>query len=380
MLDCQRHRFSLEPGVTYLNAASISPLPRVVQEAGIAGVAVKAQPWRRDPAEAEQAAETARARAAALVGAGADDIAIVGAVSYGIATACVNARLALGDRVLLLEGEHSSLVLNWASHAQRVGAVLEFVPRPSGGDWTGAVLEAVARLGAAPIGFAALTPLCWSDGTLLDLEQVAPALRARGIPLLIDATQAVGVLPIDVARLRPDFLVFPSYKWVLGPYGLAFLYVAPHRQDGRPLEEHVGNRGAVSSGTAGFLPGARRFDRGERDSFITIPMATAGLRTVADWGVGAVEERLRALTDRLVAGLTAMPVRMAPRHRRAPHILGLRFATAPTQAMVDHMAADGIVVSLRGDALRVSPHVYNDEADLDRCAAWLRTHRGAYGL
>ncbi|HWK46757.1 MAG TPA: aminotransferase class V-fold PLP-dependent enzyme [Stellaceae bacterium] len=378
MLECQKHLFALDPDITYLNSASISAIPFAVEQAGAAGVAVKVKPWRRDLAAADRVVEETRQAAADLIGARADDIAIIGAVSYGIATVCANTRMAPGARILLLDGEHSSLILCWSAFARDTGAVLDFVARPADGDWTAAVLEAVERPGAPPIGIAALTPLIWSDGALVDLADIAPVLRRRGVPLLIDATQAVGVMPIDVKLLQPDFLVFPSYKWVLGPYGLAFLYVAPHRQSGRPLEEHAGNRRGVDLPGAGpvetlpFLDGARRFDRGERDSFITIPMVHAGLRLIATFGRDRIEERLRHLTDRFADRIADLPLRFPPRHARVPHIIGLRFPGTLPEGIVERMAAERIFVSLRGGGLRISPHVYNDDADLDRCADWLR--------
>jgi selenocysteine lyase/cysteine desulfurase len=85
----------------------------------------------------------------------------------------------------------------------------------------------------------------WSDGGVIDLDRVAPTLRARGAALIIDATHAAGVMPLDVNKLDPDFLVFPTYKWVLGPYGRAFLYIAKRHQDGIPLEQ-TGMVGAAS--------------------------------------------------------------------------------------------------------------------------------------
>jgi selenocysteine lyase/cysteine desulfurase len=185
-------------------------------------------------------------------------------------------------------------------------------------------------------------------------------------------------MPIDVAQLQPDFLIFPSYKWVLGPYGLAFLYVAPHRQSARPLEEHAGNRGGFdSAGTrpvqdTPFLDGARRFDRGERDHFITIPMAGAGLRLIGSLGVPRVAERLRFLTDRFAAGIADLPLRFPPPQARAPHIIGVHFTPSAPQGIVERMALERIFVSIRGGVLRVSPHVYNDEADIDRCVDWLK--------
>ena len=109
---------------------------------------------------------------------------------------------------------------------KRQGFEVETVARPEDGDWTRAVLSAIARPGAPKLAVASISSVHWSDGGLVDLERVAAAVRAAGAALAVDATHHAGILPIDVRRLDPDFLVFPTYKWVLGPYGRAFLYVA----------------------------------------------------------------------------------------------------------------------------------------------------------
>ncbi|MDT8266398.1 aminotransferase class V-fold PLP-dependent enzyme, partial [Roseomonas sp. DSM 102946] len=147
-------------------------------------------------------------------------------------------------------------------------------------------LEAIDRPGAAPLGVATLTPLHWCDGTPIDLDRVIPAVRRQGGAVVVDATQAVGVLPVDAGRWRPDFLAFPTYKWVLGPYSLAFLYAAPERQSGLPLEENGFN---MPGGHP--APGAARYDRGERDDPVALPMAATGMELVESWGVAAVEAR-----------------------------------------------------------------------------------------
>jgi selenocysteine lyase/cysteine desulfurase len=159
----------------------------------------------------------ARAAAARLVGAAPGDIAITGSVSHGIATAALNLELPPGSRVLRVQDEFPSLCLPWDRLARQRGLVVEAVPRPADGDWTAALLEAIDRPGAAPLGVATLTPLHWCDGTPIDLDRVTPAVRRQGGAVVVDATQAVGVLPVDVGRWRPDFLAFPTYKWVLGP-------------------------------------------------------------------------------------------------------------------------------------------------------------------
>src|SRR4029077_3886684 len=104
------------------------------------------------------------------------------------------------------------------------------------GDWTSAVLAVIERPGAPPVGLASISSVPWSDGGLIDLEKVAAALKRQGAIFLIDATQSAGVLAMDVRRLDPDFVTFPTYKWLLGPYGRAFIYVAKRHQDGVPLE------------------------------------------------------------------------------------------------------------------------------------------------
>src|SRR5581483_2955301 len=149
--------------------------------------------------------------------------------------------------------------------------------------------------------------------------------------LLIDATHAAGVMALDVQALDPDFVVFPTYKWVLGPYGRAFLYVAKRRQDGQPLEQTGPARRAVTSEQAPYLrdlayaDGARRFDMGERDFFISLEMASIGMEQMAAWGRAEIESRLRMLTARLVDGLAEARVHIPHRAVRAPHVLSLGF-------------------------------------------------------
>ena len=146
-------------------------------------------------------------------------------------------RIARGTRVIVLENDHSSPVLEWQTRAEAEGFSVETVRQPDDGDWTSAVLESIERSGAPPVSLASISSVHWSDGGLIDVDKVGAALRQRGAAFLIDATQGAGVLAMDVKRLDPDFVIFPTYKWLLGPYGRAFLYVAKRHQGGIPLEQ-----------------------------------------------------------------------------------------------------------------------------------------------
>ncbi len=363
-LACQRPLFELPDDVSYLDAAAWSPLPRSVRAAGEAGILAKSRPWAYSRGEDAAWAERARAAAARLIGAETDDIAVVGSVSHAIATAARNLEPAPGGRILRVADEFSSQCLVWDRLAAERGLLVEVVPRPGDGDWTAALLDAIARPGAPPLTVATLTPLYWSDGSVIDLDQLAPAVRAAGAALVVDATQAVGAAPLDVSRLRPDFLAFPTYKWTLGPYGVAFLYAAPHRQGGLPLEENAGNQPPAA--------GARRYDKGERNDGVALPMAATGMELVAGWGVAAVAARLRALTDQLAEGAASMGLSVAPRALRSPHILGLRVPGGLPEGLIGRLRGDKVFVSDRLGGLRLSPHVWANEADVARCLSSLR--------
>jgi selenocysteine lyase/cysteine desulfurase len=363
-LPCQRALFEVPAHVSYLDAAAWTPLPRCVSAAGAAGLLVKRQPWSHPRDDVGAWAERARAGAAALIGATPDDIAIVGSVSHAMATAARNLEPAPGGRILRVADEFPSLCLAWDRLAAEHGLTVDIVPRPEDGDWTAAVLAAIARPGAPPLAVATLTPLHWSDGAIIDLDRIAPSVHAGGAALVVDATQAAGAMTIDVAWLKPDFLAFPTYKWALGPYSLAFLYAAPHRQAGVALDDNSGNRPPAE--------GARRYDKGERDDPVGVPMAATGLELIAGWGVPAVTARLRGLTDRLADGVTAMGLSVAPRALRSPHILGVTIPGGASDALIAQLRQRDVFASVRLGALRLSPHVWVDDTDVTRCLDALR--------
>jgi selenocysteine lyase/cysteine desulfurase len=378
MLASQRALFDIPREVCFLNAASWSPLPLAVQEAGRIGAARKGRPWLIGQGFLDTQYERARNAAARLINADAGDIALISSVAYGVATAAKVLRVAAGSRVLVLADDHSSPVLEWMARAEAQGFTVEAVQRPGSGDWTEALAEAIARPGAAPIALASISSVHWSDGGIIDLGRIANMLRTQGASLLIDATQSVGVLPLDVRALEPDFVVFPTYKWLVGPYGRAFLYVAKRHQGGVPLEQTSYGRRSVRAeqstyfADTGYVADARRFDMGERDHFITLEMASLGMEMIAAWGTGPMTARLAALTSRIADGLRETDISVPDARVRAPHILSLTFPEGPANALVERLAAQDIYVAPRLGRMRVSPHVYNDEEDADRFVAALR--------
>jgi len=382
MLASQRHLFEMPRQICYLNSASYSPLPLRTLEAGRAAVERKGRPWTLEPGFANAQHERARAAAARLINAAADDIALISSVSYGVATAARLFTIPRGSRVIVLENDHSSPVLEWRLRANEQGFAVETILEPDDGDWTSAIVAAIERPNAAPVGLASISSVHWSEGGMIDLDAVGAALRRQGAIFLIDATQSCGVIEFDVSRLDPDFVIFPTYKWLLGPYGRAFIYVAKRHQGGLPLEQTASGRCNVRAENAVYLAdtryvaNARRFDMGERDHFISMEMAAIGMEIMAAWSASAVTERLAMLTGRIAQGLQEKGLQengisVGNQKFRAPHILCLKFAGGMPAGLVEGLAAEGIHVASRIGRLRVSPHVYNDESDADRFVAAL---------
>jgi selenocysteine lyase/cysteine desulfurase len=198
--------------------------------------------------------------------------------------------------------------------------------------------------------------------------------------LIIDASQAFGATPLDIASIQPDFLVSVGYKWQLGPYGLSYLYASPKwQQQGVPIEQSwMTRRGrsdfaSLTDYADGFQPGARRFDMGQFTQFILAPMCAAALQQLLDWGIASVEQSIAKLTDEIAQRALAAGYLVAAAEQRAKHMLGIRFQSGLPAKLAAALAAANVYVSIRHDSVRVSPHLYNTSADIDRLFAAIKS-------
>ncbi len=368
MIANQRHLFDIPEGVAYLNCAARAPLLKESITAGEAGIDRKRQPWRYDSGQAPAEAEQLRGLFAALIGAEAGDIAIVPSASYGITTAALNLPVEAGQRILVPEQPFPSHFYAWREVAGDTGATIETVPTPDDGDWTAAVLEHLRP----EVAIAALPSCRWSDGAALDGEAIGARCRETGTALVLDATQVAGAMALDVGRIQPDFLIAAAYKWLLCPYTLGFLYAAPRRQDGRPLEGHMFNHpGAYDIAETitypeAHTPGARRYDMGEVYNSIHLPMAIAALRQLNDWTPAAISKSLRPLTEAVAAAAAERGLEAPPARHRVGHYIGLRAPQGWPDGLIRALAAERIYTSLRAGTLRISPHLFSTQDDVAR--------------
>ncbi len=369
----QRDLFEMPDDIAYLNCAYMSPQLRSAREIGEAAVARKSRPWEITPDAFFDGAEEIRALFARLVGGDADGIAIVPSVSYGIAVAAANVSVNEGQNILILEDQFPSNVYAWRELATRRGARLVTVSRPDDHDWTRAVLEEIDGETAV-----VAVPNChWTDGSLLDLQRIGAAAREAGAALVVDGIQSLGAHPFDVAEVRPDFLVASTYKWLLGPYSVGFAYAGEEYREGTPIEHNwINRRGSEQFSDLvhyedAFQPGARRYDVGERSNFALLPMAAEALRRILDWEVENVSETIGALTDFIAEKARERGIETIPKERRARHMIGLKLGAGAPPDLAARLAAQNVFVSVRGESVRVSPHLYNNERDVERLFAAL---------
>ncbi|MCB0594221.1 MAG: aminotransferase class V-fold PLP-dependent enzyme [Lewinellaceae bacterium] len=374
MLHNQKHLFSIPDDIAYLNCAYMSPLLKSVEQAGYEGVRRKSRPYEIEPPHFFEPVQHLRQAFAQLVNApDPNRIAVIPSASYGLATAARNLKLEAGDNIVLLEEQFPSNFYTWQRLAEERGAELRIVPAPDGEQrsqqWNERILAAIDERTA----LVTLGHIHWADGALFDLKAIRQRATEAGAWLVVDGTQSVGALPFDVQDIQPDALICAGYKWLLGPYSIGLAYFGPAFDGGVPIEESWINRlhsedfkNLVNYQPA-YQPLAGRYSMGEQSNFILLPMQLRALQQLLEWGVPNIQAYCRELMREPLQQLAELGCRVEPEARRAHHLVGVRL---PEEVDLEQLKSafqeQGVYVSLRGSAVRISCHVFNDERDVER--------------
>ena len=375
MLLCKRSKFSLPKKVAYLNCAYMSPLLKSVEKAGMRGLRQKRNPVDISPEDFFTITTDLRKEFAKLIHVeDADRIAIIPSASYGLATVTKNLKIKRGEHVLVAAQQFPSNYYPWQTLCAEAGAEVKVVSpekgfKDRGKTWNGKFLESINN----DTRVVAVAHTHWADGTIFDL----PALRKRtkevGALLIIDGTQSVGALAFDVQKIQPDALVCAAYKWLLGPYSIGLAYYGEYFNDGKPIEENWIHR-LESDKFSGLVkyepryqPGALRYGVGEHSNFILAPMALKAIAQVNQWGPENIQQYCLSITEPAIAALREKDFLIEELPYRASHLFGIRHVKhADLDYLKEKFEKANVHVSFRGDAIRVSPHVYNNAGDLNK--------------
>ncbi|MCB0562939.1 MAG: aminotransferase class V-fold PLP-dependent enzyme [Phaeodactylibacter sp.] len=377
MLHNQKHLFSIPDDIAYLNCAYMSPLLKSVEQAGYKAVQRKSWPYEIEIPDFFEPVQQLKQAFAQLVNAGSPNrIAVIPSASYGLATAARNLKLGAGDNIVLVEEQFPSNVYTWQRLAAEKGAELRFVPAPADlprcQRWNERILAAIDERTA----LVTLGHVHWADGTLFDLKSIRRRATEVGARLVVDGTQSVGALPFDVQEIKPDALICAGYKWLMGPYSLGLAYFGPAFDDGIPIEENWINRlhsedfrNLVNYQPA-YQPLAGRYSVGEQSNFILAPMQLRALQQLLEWGVPNIQAYCRELMCEPLQQLAELGCQVEPEAYRAHHLVGVRL---PERMDMEHLKKafqeQKVYVSMRGSAVRISCHLYNNERGLEKLVA-----------
>lgn len=377
MLSCKRSKFSLPRNSTYLNCAYMAPLLSSVEKAGIRGLRLKRNPSDVAPSDFfEQSSHVRRSFAAMIHCAQENRVAIIPSVSYGMATVAKNILIEKHQRIVVAAEQFPSNYYSWKRLADENGASVVAVGPPSepegrASKWNERILEAIGPA----TRIVAISHVHWADGTKFDLREIRKRTREVGALLIVDGTQSVGALPFDVRDIDPDALVVAGYKWLLGPYGIGVAYFGKEFDNGIPLEENWINRinsedfGGLVNYRDDYQEGSLRYEVGEHSNFILIPMLLKAMEQLNRWGPANIQEYCRNISAEAIKELSENGYWIEDEAFRGHHLFGIRIPQGRDLVRLKQsLLKKNISVSFRGDAIRVSPNVYNTPEEMHRLA------------
>lgn len=358
----------------YLNCAYQGPFPRATVARIHDAIELKCHPERITEPDYFDPPDHVRARLARLIGAAPEEIALTNSATQGVGIAAAGLEFHAGDEVVVASTNFPSNLFSWL-HLRRQGVRVAVVPPREGFIH----LEDVAGALSSQTRVLALDWVSYTTGVRIDLAAFGELAHRYGALFVVDGTQGVGAIELNVHDLPVDVMAVAGYKWLLGPYGTGFAYVGSAVQD--RLELRVVNWSATEGADefdalpidAVTLPHAARiFDVPETANFLNLYALEASLEYVERVGVPTVYRHCARLLDRLGEGLRsrglALSAAAAPERRSA--ILGFQAASLEATAAIHaRLEREHISVSLRQGMIRVSPYLYNDEADIDRLLA-----------
>ena len=371
----QKDKFSLPENITYLNTAYSAPLSRAAEKTGIAALKKKCNPSVYTVDDFFKPVEELKTLFARLIAApDPKSIAIIPSVSYGIANVANNICLKANDEIVVVGEQFPSNVYSWKRIADKYGAEIISVNTPDtyknrGKLWNEKILDAINKRTA----LVAMPNVHWADGTLFDLKAIRKKTTDNNALLIIDGTQSVGALPFSVKEIQPDAVICAGYKWLMGPYSIGLAYYGEHFNDGIPIEENWINRKESENFSNlvnyrdEYKEGANRYSVGEMSNFNLVPMLTCTVKQLLEWEPENIQDYCNKITGEAIEELREMHCFIEEDAYRAKHLFGVKLAdNMDMERLQEELRDSNIIVSVRGNYIRVSPHVFNTKEDLEK--------------
>lgn len=374
MLNCQKHLFNLDSEVHYINGAYMSPISKAVAEAGVAAVKRKLQPYNISADDFFTNAEHLKALFSKIIHAHEPKrIAIIPSVSYGIATVAKNIKAQKGQNIIVADAQFPSNIYTWRELAKEKELTIKTISYPSeiqegrGAIWNERILESIDN----QTTIVALSHIHWANGTKFDLKRISTRAHEVGALLIVDGTQSVGAMPIDVTDMGIDALICAGYKWLMGPYSQGYAYYSEYFDNGKPLEETwIARQGAedfrrLVDYQDNYAPLSTRYDMGEKSNFINIPMGITALQELLDLGIQNIQNYCLNLSRDAIKKWQQNGFWVEQEIWRGGHLFGVQIPPhIPVDKLQSALKDRKVYISVRGEFMRISPNIYNDAADM----------------
>jgi len=371
----QKDNYTLDEDVTYLNTAYSAPLSKEAEQIGIEALSKKCRPNEYNGSDFFEPAEKLKALFAQLIDVSdPQNIAIIPSVSYGIATVANNIKLKYGDEILVVGEQFPSNFYSWKRIADKYGAQIITISAPEnmtnrGKVWNENILEAINENTA----LIAMANVHWADGTIFNLKAIRKKTTENNALLIIDGTQSIGALPFSVKELKPDAVICTGYKWLMGSYALGLAYYGEYFNEGIPIEENWINR-KNSEDFSGLVnyedhykEAANRYNMGEMSNFNLVPILTKTIEQIIEWTPESIQNYCNEITKEAIEDLRLMNCFIEEDEFRAKHLFGIKLAdNMDIDRLQEEFKANNVYVSIRGEYVRVSPHVFNTKVDLEK--------------
>lgn len=386
MLQCQKHLFSLPDEIHYLNCAYMSPMLNSVEAAAQIGLTKEKNPTLIQARDFFQTQEEVRDVFAELIKASAESIILCPSVSYGMASVFNNIPPKEGGNAVTVEGEFPSgyfALENWAKLAQNQLRIAGYGTKSDRGS---SIQEDLLSKIDERTSVVLVSSVHWMNGLKFDLDTIGAKCKEVGAYFIVDGSQSVGAVPIDVQKSKIDALITTGYKWLFGPYSTSLAYVGPRFNEGDPIEnswmnrEEAENFARLADYNPNYTIGAGRFNVGETGNLILMPMLLRALRQVREWGVENIINYCDILSRPLIRFFDQNDITYERSDCFSPHLFDLQLPfEADAEQLKTVFKENKIMVSVRGTAVRLSFNVFNDTTDVEALISVLQeiVHKGA---
>lgn len=369
----QKALFNLRENSHYLNCAYKAPLLKSSEAACIKALIREQNPADITSEDFFNQIEEIRKAFSTLINSDPHNIAIIPSTSYGFATVLNNVPPKKDGNAVCIQDEFPSGYFALERWCKENDNNL-LIARPnsiqkSGKSWNENILDQINDKTSVVL----MSSIHWMNGLKFDLESIGEKCRKHDAIFIIDGSQSVGAMPIDVQKFNIDALICASYKWLFGPYSMSLAYINDKFDDGSPLEESWMNRSnaydfsSLANYDSNYRAGAARFNVGQTSNLILAPMLLTSLHQINDWKPENIQAYGKELTRPLIQYLNELGVELEDEKYRTNHLFALDLPMdINMETLKNNLKANQVFVSVRGQYIRVSVNVFNDQDDIEK--------------